>query len=55
VADAAATTAAFYAPYAVFFATVSANLRTTPQEVRDYFDFFTALPDLQVGPSDRQL
>jgi hypothetical protein len=51
VAKAAKASAAFYAPYAVFFATVSADLRTTPQEVRDYFEYFAGLPDLKVGPS----
>jgi hypothetical protein len=49
--EAAAKTAGFYAPYAVFFATVSANLRVTPGEVLDYFMFFAGLPDLKVGPS----
>jgi hypothetical protein len=49
--EAAAKTAGFYAEYAVFFATVSANLRVTPQEVLDYFEYFAGLPDLKVGPS----
>jgi len=35
--DAPAKTAALYAPDAVFWGTVSEQVRNTPEQVRDYF------------------
>lgn len=44
---AAAETAALYAADAVFLPTVSTEFRTTPAEVKSYFDYFANLPELK--------
>lgn len=38
-----------YAPDAVLWGTVSEQLRVTPQEIEDYFEYFARLPDLKVS------
>lgn len=46
---AAADTAALYAPEAMLWGTVSSEVRDTPAEIRDYFNFFAAEPELRVS------
>ncbi|CAB1102342.1 unnamed protein product [Ectocarpus sp. CCAP 1310/34] len=46
--DAPKKTAALYAPDAVLWGTVSEEVRETPEQIYDYFDFFARLPKLRV-------
>ncbi|CAN0428740.1 unnamed protein product, partial [Ectocarpus sp. 12 AP-2014] len=46
--DAPKKTAALYAPDAVLWGTVSEEVRETPEQIYDYFDFFARLPKLRL-------
>ncbi|CAN0427233.1 unnamed protein product, partial [Pylaiella littoralis] len=46
--DAPKKTAALYAPDALFWGTVSEQVRDTPQHVYEYFDFFARMPKLRM-------
>jgi uncharacterized protein (TIGR02246 family) len=47
--DAAAAVMKLYATDAILLGTTSAQIRDTPAEIKDYFDFFTQLPHLAVA------
>ncbi|CAM9655777.1 unnamed protein product [Scytosiphon promiscuus] len=46
--DAPKKTAGLYAPDAVLWGTVSEEVRETPEQIYDYFDFFARLPKLRL-------
>ncbi|CAM9293343.1 unnamed protein product [Scytosiphon promiscuus] len=46
--DAPSMTAALYAPDAVFWGTASEEVRETPEQIYDYFDYFARLPGLRM-------
>ncbi|MEB3294192.1 MAG: DUF4440 domain-containing protein, partial [Synechococcales bacterium] len=48
-ANAAEAVVKLYAPDALLLGTVSEQVRDTPQEIRDYFNYFTQLPRLSVS------
>ncbi|CAM9090501.1 unnamed protein product, partial [Scytosiphon promiscuus] len=50
--DAPKKTAALYAPDSLFWGTVSEEVRSEPEHVRDYFDFFARLPKLRLVAYD---
>ncbi|CAM9922032.1 unnamed protein product [Ascophyllum nodosum] len=47
--DAPDKTAALYAPDSVLWGTVSEEVRDTPEEIFDYFDYFARLPKLRLS------
>jgi hypothetical protein len=47
--DAAAAMMKLYAADAILLGTTSAQIRDTPAEIKDYFEFFTQLPHLAVA------
>jgi len=46
--NAPAKTSALYAPDAVLWGTVAEDVRDTPEDIRAYFDYFAAIPNLKV-------
>jgi len=52
LSDAPDRAVALYAPEAVLWATFSPHIRATPEQIRDYFVHFTALPNLKATVTD---
>jgi hypothetical protein len=53
--DAPDRAVALYAPEAVLWATFSPHIRATPEDIRDYFVHFTALPNLKATVTDPKI